>query len=136
LPFQQLPLIIAGWYMLIYMLVGYAFWGMASILFNVRESKRLFSIVGAGDIPAKMLGYFSVTALVPFIGVNNLLWVSIISFFAAWFLLNKFKNSGLITDEDPNAPSHAHEHHYEKVSPGLLNKLFTNRLVLFIALLI
>lgn len=67
LPIQQLPLIIAAWYMLLYMLVGYAFWGMASMLFNVRESKRLFSIVGAGDIPAKMLGYFSVTALVPFI---------------------------------------------------------------------
>src|SRR4051812_32908312 len=52
-PFKQLPLIIAAWYMLLYMLIGYAFWGMASILFNVRESKRVFSIVGAGDIPAK-----------------------------------------------------------------------------------
>jgi apolipoprotein N-acyltransferase len=69
-PFKQLPLLIAGWYMLVYMLIGYAFWGLASVLFNVRESKRLFSIVGAGDIPAKMLGYFSVTALVPFIGVH------------------------------------------------------------------
>ncbi|WP_018614682.1 NTP/NDP exchange transporter [Segetibacter koreensis] len=135
LPFQQLPLIIASWYMLIYMLVGYAFWGMASILFNVRESKRLFSIVGAGDIPAKMLGYFSVTALVPFIGVNNLLWVSIGSFFVAWYLLNKFKNSSFLTDDDPNASSHINEHLHDKVASGFLSKLFNNRLVLFIALL-
>ncbi len=135
LPFQQLPLIIAGWYMLIYMLVGYAFWGMASMLFNVRESKRLFSIVGAGDIPAKMLGYFSVTALVPLIGVNHLLWVSILSFFVAGFLLKKFQNEGLLADEDPNAPSHMNEHNDEKKSHSFLSKLTNNRLVLFIALL-
>lgn len=137
LPFQQLPLITAGWYMLIYMLVGYAFWGMASILFNVRESKRLFSIVGAGDIPAKMLGYFSVTALVPFTGVNNLLWVSILSFFIAGYLLKKFENDGLKTNEDPNSSSHANDHpgSNEKHKNGILSKLTNNRLVLFIALL-
>src|SRR5215210_3577434 len=137
LPIQQLPLIIAAWYMLLYMLVGYAFWGMASMLFNVRESKRLFSIVGAGDIPAKMLGYFSVTALVPFIGVNNLLWVSMLSFFVAWFLLKKFQNEGLLAEEDPNSLLHANEHNHDNIkkSLGFLSKLTNNRLVLFIALL-
>ena len=31
---------------LIYMVTGYAFWGLVSLLFNVRESRRVFSIVG------------------------------------------------------------------------------------------
>ena len=42
---------------LIYMVTGYAFWGLVSLMFNVRESRRVFSIVGAGDIPAKLIGY-------------------------------------------------------------------------------
>jgi hypothetical protein len=133
-PFYHLPLIISGWYMLIYMLVGYAFWGLASILFNVRESRRLFSIVGAGDIPAKMLGYFFVSALVPVMGVNNLLWVSIACFGIAGFLLNRFKNRGFITDEDPNSPTHANEHHTLDAH-GLITRFFNNNLVLYIALL-
>ncbi|MCW3108516.1 MAG: hypothetical protein JWQ09_3022 [Segetibacter sp.] len=136
-PFKQLPLIIASSYMLIYMLVGYAFWGMASIIFNVRESKRLFSIVGAGDIPAKMLGYFSVTAMVPFIGINNLLWVSIVSFLIAWILLKRFQSKGLLVEADPNAASHAHENKPEHSihTSGFINKFFDNPLVFSIALL-
>jgi hypothetical protein len=133
-PFHQLPLIISGWYMLIYMLVGYAFWGLASILFNVRESRRLFSVVGAGDIPAKMLGYFSVSALAPAMGINNLLWISIICFFIAGFLLQRFKNRGFVTDEDPNNPGHVSENYAVTIS-GLFTKLFNNQLVVYIALL-
>lgn len=72
-----LILLLAAWNSLIYMLVGYAFWGLSALLFNVRESKRVFSIVGAGDIPAKMLGYLSVSVLVNLTGVINLLWISV-----------------------------------------------------------
>lgn len=137
LPFKQLPLLISGFYMLIYMIVGYAFWGMASIIFNVRESRRLFSIVGAGDIPAKMLGYFSVTALVPYIGVNNLLLISIVSFCIAFFLLNRFQSQGFLVEDDPNAVSHSTDKNHASAIHfrQLVTKFFTNRLVLFIALL-
>lgn len=136
-PFKQLPLIIASWYMLIYMLVGYAFWGMASIIFNVRESKRLFSIVGAGDIPAKMLGYFSVTAMIAFIKINDLLWVSILSFLIAWWLVKRFQKKGLLVEDDPNDPSHALENNpqHNIHTSGFITKFFDNRLVFSIALL-
>jgi ATP/ADP translocase len=136
-PFKQLPLIIASCYMLIYMLVGYAFWGMASIIFNVRESKRLFSIVGAGDIPAKMLGYFSVYAIAPFIGINNLLWISIVSFFIAFLLLKRFQSRGLLVEDDPNATSHAHDNkpQHNIHTSGFITKFFDNPLVFSIALL-
>ena len=49
------------WYHLIYYLCNSGFWGIASIVFNVREGKRVFSLIGSGDIPAKMLGYLSVS---------------------------------------------------------------------------
>lgn len=135
-PFKQLPLIVAGWYMIIYMLVGYAFWGMASIIFNVRESKRLFSIVGAGDIPAKMLGYFSVTAMTPVVGVKNLLSVSVISFLVAWVFLKRFQTKGLMVEADPNAPSYGHDKPGHSIhTSGFVTKFFDNRLVFSIALL-
>ncbi|MDQ6813030.1 MAG: MFS transporter [Bacteroidota bacterium] len=137
LPFRQLPLIMVSLYLLIYMLIGYAFWGMASIIFNVRESKRLFSIVGAGDVPAKMLGYASVSAVAPFINVNNLLWVSIISFVIASILVKRFQSKGLLVEDDPNAASHAHDNkpeHSIHIS-GFITKFFDNPLVFSIALL-
>ena len=66
---------------LFYMVTGYAYWGLVSLLFNVRESKRVFSIVGSGDIPAKMIGYLVVPILIPVIGIENLL------LFAIFFLV-------------------------------------------------
>lgn len=134
--FHLLPLVIAAWYMIIYMLVGYAFWGMASIMFNVRESKRLFSIVGAGDIPAKMLGYFSVAALIPYVAINNLLWVSITSFIIAFALMKRYQNQGFIVAIDPNEPhGHSHKEDHGSATRNMLKRFFKNRLVLYISLL-
>ncbi len=133
-PFQGVPLLLAGWYLVIYMLINYAFWGMASMLFNVRESRRLFSLVGAGDIPAKMLGYVSVTALVPFIGVNNLLWISIGTGLFAWVLVKKFRKDAFLVAEDPNAAVHLNNSATNgKNSKSYVSRFFGNRIVFFIS---
>ena len=132
-----LPLFLAVWNMVVYMIVGYAFWGMAAVLFNVRESKRLFSLVGAGDIPAKILGYFSVSLLVPFIGVMNLIWVSIGAFLVAYFLLDKFSQTGTfkVSTHDHTA-SHQKNHHHpdHKHGKSFIENFFYNRLIFFISL--
>ncbi|QNH62671.1 cyclic nucleotide-binding domain-containing protein [Hymenobacter sediminicola] len=47
--------IMAG-YRLIYLLTNLEFWGMSAVVFNVRQSRRLFGIISAGDMPAKALG--------------------------------------------------------------------------------
>ena len=134
--FHSLKLIISAAYMIIYMLVGYAFWGMASIMFNVRESKRLFTIVGSGDIPAKMLGYLAASVLIHVISIYNLLWVSIASFLVAFFLMKRYQNQGFIVASDPNVP---HEHSSEEenisITKTILKRFFYNRLILYIALL-
>lgn len=126
-----LPLFLAVWNMVVYMLVGYAFWGMAAILFNVRESKRLFSIVGAGDIPAKMLGYFSVSALVPLIGVVNLLWVSVLAFVVVDVLLRKFDFTSKVSLVH-NSAAHAQEQQGHS-NQTFLKRFFQNRLIFYIA---
>jgi hypothetical protein len=118
------------------MLVGYAFWGLSSLMFNVRESKRVFSIVGAGDIPAKMIGYLSVSILVKFIGAVNLLWISIIAFLAA---LTYIRYIGDDIKKASHHVHHLHEHHTKHHKHHLsfidvMRRLFQSKLVFFIAL--
>jgi hypothetical protein len=71
----------------IYLLNNLEFWGLAALLFDVRQSKRLFGIISAGDIPAKMLGYIGAIFLVPFIGTENLLWVAAGALVVSLFIL-------------------------------------------------
>lgn len=47
--------IMAG-YRMIYLLTNLEFWGVSAVVFDVRQGKRLFSIISSGDMPAKALG--------------------------------------------------------------------------------
>jgi len=132
-PFKWVSLLLAGWYLVIYMLINYAFWGMASMLFNVRESRRLFSLVGAGDIPAKMLGYVSVTALVPFIGVNNLLWISIVTGICALLLVKKYRKDAFLVADDPSLIHQSSDAGSDAVNKDFITRHFGSRIVFFIS---
>lgn len=80
----------------LYLLNNLEFWGLAAQIFDVRQSKRLFGVISAGDIPAKMIGYFSAYLIIPFIGTENLLIVAATLSSISLFLLNPlFKHSNL-----------------------------------------
>ncbi len=40
----------------IYLLVNLEFWGVSAVVFDVRQSKKIFSVIGSGDVPAKAIG--------------------------------------------------------------------------------
>lgn len=127
--------LLAVWSVLFYMVTGYAYWGLVSLLFNIRESKRVFSIVGSGDIPAKLIGYLSAPALIPFIGINNLLILSLASLAVAIFMIN-----GLIRkkrfSEIKLSHDHQEHHHLKGWSDFLKNNFFIkNKLILAISIL-
>jgi hypothetical protein len=63
-----------AWFYMLYLLNNLMFWGIASQLFDVRQSKRLFSVISAGDIPAKFIGYTLALLAVSYIGTANLLF--------------------------------------------------------------
>jgi ATP/ADP translocase len=93
---QQLIKVILGAYVvllvvsvLMYMVTGYAFWGLVSQLYNIRESKRVFSVVGSGDIPAKLLGYMLVTPIAHLIGYPNLIWVAVLCLLIGLYQFDK-----------------------------------------------
>ncbi len=129
-----LIMLLAAWNVLIYMLIGYAFWGLAALHFNVRESKRVFSVVGSGDIPAKMLGYVFVSILVHVIGIINLLWIPIGSLACCWLVL---KRPGMQMEHGSHVQQHNHHSIAHKKTSYIGDKLlqvFQSKLVLFIAL--
>ena len=128
--------LLAVWSMLFYMVTGYAYWGLVSLLFNIRESKRVFSIVGAGDIPAKLIGYLCAPVLIVFIGINNLLILSLVALGIAWFFTNKLIKKKRF-NELKVQHHHDHIHHHSKgLTDFFKNNFFIkNRLILAISIL-
>ncbi|RDC62314.1 hypothetical protein [Adhaeribacter pallidiroseus] len=133
-PITWLPFFLSAWNLVLYMVIGYAFWGMAAIIFNVRESKRIFSIVGSGDIPAKILGYAAVAVLAPVISVINVLAISIIAFLIAYYYLNQFNHPVIVASpEQAHHPPTRSGHPVSEEHPGFISRFFENNLILVIA---
>jgi HEAT repeat protein len=105
----------AGWlifammiaYRLLSMLTDLEFWAVAARLYDVRQSKRLFGLVGSGEVAARVVGSFSVPLLVSVLGVLNLLWISAFGIGACLALLvlilNRFPDVGSRGGEEAEA---------------------------------
>jgi len=68
-----------AWYMVMFAAVEARYWELNSVLFDVRQGKRLFGILGLGESVAKVTGFASVPALVHIGGAANLLVAAAIS---------------------------------------------------------
>jgi len=64
-------------------------WTLANEVFNTREAKRLFGIVGAGGVLSAVVVGLSVRGLVKIIGTENLLYLSIASLIIGFILVSK-----------------------------------------------
>ncbi len=120
---------------LIYMVTGYAFWGLVSLLFNIRESRRVFSIVGSGEMPAKLIGYIAPPLLIPFIGMTNVIWLAIASFCVGFILFNRYTKKK--TWDAFRSKSHGEHHHeeHDHKKQGFIAFFFKHRLIFTISLL-
>lgn len=125
--------IMFSWYYVIYLLTNLEFWGVAALLFDIRQSKRLFGMIGAGDIPAKLIGYSAVPVLIPLLGSTNLLLLSAVLIFCALIFYMRLKRAGKL---DIHV---AHEHHHEDHATHSLRELikgfFGNRMIAMVAAL-
>ena len=70
--------VLAG-YRVIYLLTNLEFWGVSAVVFDVRQGRRLFSVISSGDMPAKALG--AVLALLIH-GNSTLPWLLALAFAA------------------------------------------------------
>ncbi|MCC3151760.1 cyclic nucleotide-binding domain-containing protein [Hymenobacter sp. BT770] len=74
-------------YRIIYLLTNLEFWGVSAVVFDVRQSKRLFSIISSGDMPAKALGALLAALIHGDAQLPVLLGVSFAAYVGALFAL-------------------------------------------------
>jgi hypothetical protein len=123
--------VMLAWFNVMYLLNNLMFWGMASQLYDVRQSKRLFSVISAGDIPAKFIGYSLALVAVSYIGTANLLIPGLV------FILLSFQYIKKILP-----PTHEEKKHHHTPSPthitnlnSIVKNFWVNTLVRRVALL-
>ncbi len=112
-------------YRIIYLLINLEFWGLSALVFDVRQSKRLFSVIGSGDMPAKALGAV-LAVLIHTPSVLMILLVISLVFFALAFYTQHltFKFT-----EIPN-PHHAKTRQNQEPNSVIVDKYFGgNKLV-------
>lgn len=64
------------WFRVVMVLLYSEFWGLAARLFNVRQGKRLFGLIGSGEFFARILGGLSTPLIISFTGTPNLLLIA------------------------------------------------------------
>ncbi|WP_439558575.1 cyclic nucleotide-binding domain-containing protein [Dyadobacter sp.] len=106
-------------YRIIYLLINLEFWGLSALVFDVRQSKRLFSVIGSGDMPAKALGAV-LAVLIHSPSVLMILLVISLIFFALAFYTQilTFKYT-----EIPN-PHHARPRQVSASDSKIIQKYF------------
>ena len=124
-------------YRLIYLLSNLQFWGLSALLFDIRQSKRLFGLISAGDRPAKLLGYLSITFLVKYLGVSigALLIIAAFAYLISIWYLKKLMNSPEVTE----ATTHSHDDdegdHEDHSSTNILANFFGNDYILSLSIM-
>ena len=122
-------------YYLIYYLSNLEYWGSASLLFNVREGKRLFGLLSVGESIAKITGYVITPVIISSFNVQGVFIIVALSFFLAFLIFKTLSGQYQST----MALSHDHNHHDEKsgtiITQLSLKKIFTqNKFKTFISL--
>jgi HEAT repeat protein/ATP/ADP translocase len=67
------------WLEVITVLYSLEFWGLAGQIFNVRQGKRLFGLIGSGEVAAGILAGLSAGFIASLIGTENLIFCSVVS---------------------------------------------------------
>lgn len=70
------------WYRAVSILTDLEYWAVAARLYDVRQAKRLFPVIGSGEVVARIAGSFAVPLLVHALGVENLIVLSALALFA------------------------------------------------------
>ncbi|NJN80935.1 MAG: hypothetical protein HC802_00655 [Caldilineaceae bacterium] len=114
----------AIWYWPLSILSVVVFWGVAGQIFDVRQGKRLFGLISAGDSVASILGGLSIPLLVGAIGTVNLILVAILSFGVAMAVLSMLNRTfadklDVVLTTEPS----------RREQPGQNESLFQNRYV-------
>jgi hypothetical protein len=124
-----------AWFNVLYLLNNLQFWGMATLLFDLRQSKRLFGLISSGDIPAKFVGYTLASLVATYIGALNMLYASGLCMLASIPFLIIINRSGkLVVKHSHKDEGHIHHHSSNKLAV-LIKNFASNKFIRDIALI-
>lgn len=83
----SLVALLYGLYLLIYQLSNLEFWGVASLLYDVRQSKRLFGMLSTGESVAKISGYLLSPLIVSALSLADLFYFAAGAYFISLLFL-------------------------------------------------
>ena len=93
------------WFQIVINLGNLAVWPLAGSLFDFRQGKRLFPLLGAGNWLANIIGGLFIPALVKAVGTTNLLLLAGVSFGASLIILRIITRTYLQPKTDALKPS-------------------------------
>ncbi len=116
-------------YRIIYLLTNLEFWGVSAVVFDIRQGKRLFGVISAGDMPAKALGAILAALVHAHTDILFLLLVAFAAFMAALYTLRRTLAAHEVHAQ--HRPARASR----RVRPRLVQSLFGgSELVLYMCL--
>jgi len=124
--------LLMAWFNVLYMLNNMEFWGIAALVFDLRQSKRLFAVISGGDIPAKFIGYTLALIFVPYTGTQNLLLIGSACMLVSIPFFISIIRSGKL-DHLQHQTRHQHQHASQKKIGKLVSNLVTNNFIRRIA---
>jgi len=84
------------WVRIVVYITLVTFWGIAGKLFNIRQGKRIFGLIGIGEVISIMIGYFSIPLILTFLKATDLLFLSsgtlLLCFIMALVILRTFRS--------------------------------------------
>jgi HEAT repeat protein len=99
-----LTFLLLVWYRAISILTDLEYWAVAARIYDVRQAKRLFPVIGSGEVVARIAGSFAVPLLVARLGVENLLVLSAAALLACLVTVGAVLR-GVAPDPPTSAPA-------------------------------
>lgn len=83
------------WVRIVVYITLVTFWSIAGKLFNIRQGKRIFGLIGIGEVVSIMIGYFSIPLLLRFLKAPDLLFLSsgtlLLCYLMAMLIISAFR---------------------------------------------
>ncbi len=102
------------WVRIVVYITLVTFWSIAGKIFNIRQGKRIFGLIGTGEVVSVMIGYFSIPLILNFLKASHLLFLAsgtlLFCLIIATILLRSFK-------EELSEPKMKEEKGTEKKKP-------------------
>ncbi|MFY0674140.1 MAG: MFS transporter [Bacteroidia bacterium] len=121
-------------YWVIYTLINLEFWGVAALLFDVRQSKRLFGLVSSGESVAKICGYLITPVIVSYFSNAGLAIVSGLALAVSTYFIWKItKEKGAKLQVEHH--HQAHHHHDPMGVKAIADTLKNDKFIFWISLM-